>query len=42
VILRAAQPGLLLLAANADGLEAASGRVQVVRGDAPAAIPAAR
>ncbi len=41
-ILRAALPGLLRIAASADGLRTASLSVLVVRGDAPAAIPAAR
>ena len=41
-ILRAAAPGLLRLTAAADGLPAASMSVQVVRGKAPVAIPAAR
>jgi beta-galactosidase len=41
-ILRAAQPGLLRVTAAADGLEPASVSVQVVRGGAPPAIPAAR
>ena len=41
-ILRAAQPGPLLLTASADGLRPASVSVQAVRGDAPQAVPAAR
>ena len=41
-ILRAAQPGLLRLAASADGLRPASVSVQVVRADGPAVIPPAR
>ena len=41
-ILRAAQPGSLTLSATAAGLRPASVTVQVVRGAAPAAVPAAR
>ena len=41
-ILSAAQPGLLRLTASADGLRPATVSVQVVRGDAPQAVPAAR
>ena len=41
-ILRAAQPGLLRVNAGADGLRSAGVRVQVVQGNAPAAIPGAR
>jgi beta-galactosidase len=40
--LRASAPGTLTVTAAADGLRSASVRVQVVRGDAPEAIPAAR
>jgi beta-galactosidase len=40
-ILRAPRPGLLRLTASAAGLKAASVSVRVVRGTAPAAIPAA-
>jgi beta-galactosidase len=41
-ILRAAQPGLLRLTADADGLRPASVSVWVVRGNAPDVIPPAR
>ena len=41
-ILRAAQPGLLGVTASADGLRPASVGVQVVRGGATEAVPAAR
>jgi len=41
-ILRAAQPGTLVLTAAADGLRPASIRVTVVRGLAPSVIPPAR
>ncbi|MEK7668533.1 MAG: DUF4982 domain-containing protein, partial [Gemmatimonadota bacterium] len=41
-ILRSTQPGPLRLTASADGLGEASVSVQVVRGTAPEAIPAAR
>jgi beta-galactosidase len=41
-IARAVLPGTLRLAATADGLEAASVTVTVVRGAAPEAVPAAQ
>jgi len=41
-MLRAAQPGLIRLSANADGLRDASLTIQVRRGNPPEAIPAAR
>lgn len=41
-IVRAAQPGPITLTASADGLRPASVTMQVLRGDPPAAIPAAR
>jgi beta-galactosidase len=41
-IVRSGEPGRLTITASADGLEPASVAVQVVRGAAPATVPAVR